>query len=760
MATSADTAPIIAEARSIVERIQQIDRALDLLAKAPNATESVVSTLAPQDAQGLADLPSIAAHAELRTRREALVQQRAQLKDAFAAHVRQTLTSSLQQLVPNEGGDASTSDGSGQVLNEEGLPFVDPLEILPDSPPQTPQLSAERSTAPTGNVLGRAPGQVAPFHPEHEVGSGQSRKEWMDSIFASLEREEEAELAAATAAEPAAATANAAPSEAHAGEPGKMKAFQRGFLQRRAEKQAQLHPEPSTDAPVRPKKQVRIAAPPSDSDDDDDDVSDEAGTGSKRTASERRSKSVHYGRHPDDVGVEEEAARIVDMLGPQIIEGHPNADRILADLRAEQARMVQRAPPAPTPNEPDVPPKPAIGEAVVERDAGPPPSADAPRTAPRAAPGKKLSAFKQRQLERQGQSSDTSTSPVPTTPRVSHGVPAIERAGRADDSLAPARAQQGLPPQIPHARPTKAYAERLARRRQGAPTIEDPAERVDVAPDVPVAGGRRVRFGAPTVVEPEEMDEEHASYDVPDAPASETEMDDEENPSLHPYEHDSDEMQTDDSDTEGLWDSDDEYTPADLEALKPSMSEHPEDAFWNEQLAKEYAEAKARLSLPATRLAPPPAGHDDDAAESYGIAPLDASLSSHAEERGTSQRSRPRVSQFKAERMAGAPLLNPRDDYAARQDHAGHALAHELRDHEPGTPAPVMVLPSLAPVRYPRPTDEAGAIDLDGESDEDDDRLQELMRARLAIDADSGAPVKEARRAARPPQVQATRKAT
>lgn len=70
MATSADTAPIIAEARGIVERIQQIDRALDLLTKAPDATESVVSTLAPQDAQGLADLPSTAAHAALRARRE------------------------------------------------------------------------------------------------------------------------------------------------------------------------------------------------------------------------------------------------------------------------------------------------------------------------------------------------------------------------------------------------------------------------------------------------------------------------------------------------------------------------------------------------------------------------------------------------------------------------------------------------------------------------------------------------------------------
>lgn len=43
-----------------------------------------------------------------------------------------------------------------------------------------------------------------------------------------------------------------------------------------------------------------------------------------------------------------------------------------------------------------------------------------------------------------------------------------------------------------------------------------------------------------------------------------------------------------------------------------------------------------------------------------------------------------------------------------------------------------MVLPSLAPVRFPRPV-EGDGIDLDGESDEDDERLHALMRARLEL---------------------------
>ena len=68
---------------------------------------------------------------------------------------------------------------------------------------------------------------------------------------------------------------------------------------------------------------------------------------------------------------------------------------------------------------------------------------------------------------------------------------------------------------------------------------------------------------------------------------------------------------------------------------------------------------------------------------------------------------------------------------------------------------------ALAPVRFPRPAAEADGIDLDGESDEDDEQLHALMRARLAMsergggddDDDGGRPARDER----PPVVRATR---
>ena len=671
-----------------------------------------------------------------------LVQRRTELKTQFATHVKHSLESSLRQLIPEgENGVRQSTDGNNQVLNEEGLPFVDPLEMLPDSPPQTPQISADQSTAPTGNILGRTPGQVVPFQPESHPG--QSRKAWMDSVLATLEQEEAEELANEhqEASQPNVPQPSGSKETA---EPNRMKAFQRGFLQRQAAKQAQLEPEGST----RPKKQVRIAAPEPDSDEESE----------QENAKEKRSKSVHYGRHPDDVGVEEEAARIVDMLGPQVIEGHPNAERILADLRAEQNRMVQvtrASSPKETEEEPSEPAKPAVGASIVERDADQAESSR-PTGQARAAPRKKLSAFKQRQLERQGQAS------VPEAPTVSQGVSAIERAGRADESLAESRVRQGLPPQVPHARPTKAYAERLAKRNQRGQHADE-AERADEGTDAPPThedGSRRVRFGPPTVVEPDGMDEDDNDVHEPqEVEASDVDMADEENPTEHPYEQASQGMYSDEEGMEsegedGLWDSDDEYTAEDLEALKPSMDEHPNDAVWNEQLAREYAEAKARLALPVSRRVD---AADEDPAEAYGVAPLDASLAQNDETRTTSHRARPKVSQFKAARMAGEPIPNPHDDLAARQDRAGHELAHQLEGHDV---PPVMVLPNLAPVRYPRPTDDPHAIDLDGESDEDDSRLQELMRARLALDMESSAEVPRPRRAEQPPVVGSRKKAT
>ncbi|WFD43383.1 hypothetical protein MPSI1_002044 [Malassezia psittaci] len=675
-----------------------------------------------------------------------LVQRRNELKQEFASHVGRSLESSLQQLLPDSPGNNQQCNGKlDQVLNEEGLPFVDPVEIVNDEDTSlhstaTPSHSSFNTPQ---EFVRRAPGQVEPFHAEQLPQTGQSRKQWMDSVLSSLEQQEEEELSREVARD--STSSNVTTSENTQSTP--MKAIQRGFLQRQTTAEGDTwHSKPhKDDTKKQPKKQVRIVAPDSESD-DDQQAQRMHGT------EQKRHKSVQYGRHPDDVGVEEEAARIVDMLGPQVIEGHPNAQRIFADIEAEQQRMVQ----LPDQREQDQvienePAKPAIGEAIVEREA----STDTISEKQPKAPRKKLSAFKQRQLDRQKQT-EPDSSQIPDAPKISHNVSAIERAGQVDDTLQASRVQQGLPPRVPHARPSKAYAERLAKRRETGSENLDRTREIefhDVSPP-PTDGKRAVRFGATTVVEPEE-DEESLHFQSQQA-TTKIDMDDEEILSQDSYEQEFEEDPEDDLQDEGLWDSDEEYTAGDLEALKPKLEGHENDAFWNEELAREYAEAKARLSLlPTSSVAGEAMDEDhEDAAESYGIAPLDASLANTQPQTHSSQSSRRHMSKFKAARLSGEPLHNPHDDLAARQD-SNNDSNKNSGDSSVARPAPVMVLPSLAPVRYPRPTADPNEIDLDGESDEDDDRLQELMRARLdlANGSSDAFHASESERQSQPPKV-------
>ena len=144
----------------------------------------------------------------------------------------------------------------------------------------------------------------------------------------------------------------------------------------------------------------------------------------------------------------------------------------------------------------------------------------------------------------------------------------------------------------------------------------------------------------------------------------------------------------------------------------------------------------------------PQSAHDDhgDAQESYGIAPLSASVSdSHSH---PSSQERPRVSRFKAARMMGESVPDPNGHYhypsaeVPAAEVAGHELTHTLHESNVSQNShgsqPIMVLPSLAPVRFPRPASDQRegsglGFDLDGESDEDDERLHALMRARLSM---------------------------
>jgi len=673
------------------------------------------------------------------------------LRQQFGAQIRGELEQRLAQAIPG-GADAQSGaqmDGKDQVLNEEGLPFVDPLETLPDSPPATPRLDSVQPRGAAPNVLGRTPGRIVPF--ERDSGAlpeGQNRQQWVASVLDALEAEEEHEepMPQEPASAPPAAAPRAGAAQPPSGSESRFSAFKRGFLNQRREEAADQAPEPEkapalADKPPAPKKQVRIQAPP-DHDDEEEEIEELIQTAKRNAVASRT------GRDVEDIGVEEEAARIVELLGPEVIRGHPNADRILGEIAAAQPAPPPPASASPA-KRPARPPKNPVGAAVIERE---PSASETPRNARAAAPGKKMSAFKRHKLgasaeapsEPQEPAASSSQAAAPPTPQAAAAASfaqepqGMEKAAHVDEQLSKDRIEHGLPPAVPHARPSKAYAEKLARRQRGETERASPM--VDEG-DVSAQRRRGVRFGGETVIGEEE-----------DEAADEAPMDQDEE-GVQDAEEGSDDQSTD---YDSLWDSEDEYDPEDLEALRPSMEGHEGDAYWDEELAREYAEAKARLAL---RPPPAPATEEDmrDVEEEYGVAPMSASVADRADLGNTARgRERPKVSRFRAARAQRAAD-------AQEQDYAGHALAHQLhettldddghaQDAEKG---PMMVLPSLAPVRYPRPHPEGAedrGIDLEGESDSDDERLQAAMRARLDAEA-AGTTRESAAQPSAPPQV-------
>ena len=118
------------------------------------------------------------------------------------------------------------------------------------------------------------------------------------------------------------------------------------------------------------------------------------------------------------------------------------------------------------------------------------------------------------------------------------------------------------------------------------------------------------------------MDVDEDEDSDPDTSMDHVEGDIDDDDEFHQEPDDDDDSMPDDtwtSEDEMLWDSEDEYGPEDLEALKPSMDEHPQDAFWNEDLAREYAEAKARLALQPPAAAQAPSNEAEDNQEAYGV---------------------------------------------------------------------------------------------------------------------------------------------
>ncbi|CAO1617128.1 unnamed protein product [Parajaminaea phylloscopi] len=560
--------------------------------------------------------------------------------------------------------------------------------------------------------------------------------------------------------------------------------------------------------------------------------------------------------HPDDLGVEDEAARIVELLGPQVVQGTERGDEALQSLQRAQeaaqkeaARQIRESKEAKQKQEDQARAykTPAVGAAVVERSQTPSTSGGASLQS--SVDVAKQSAWKRGFLNRPPPKSAPATSSQGAKgdqdPRKSLGMSALDRSLLADEEMSSQRESQGLPAPIPHARPSKAYQERLKKREEGAlveekPSNLQPSSQSTSQQATIVGTGRsdgqgasKVRFALETdATSPQPLPITSESVHEVDSEGEEeglnlddveTELD----------EHDEEEFvraayasgDTEESEAgrqDGDEDSGDEggsdwslesydYTASDLADLEPTFNGLVSD-LESRELAREYALAKAqqlRLRQNMTdesraemeraftgeklkeeerqRLDDenPSIWQEEDIDGRDIAAAMDMDQGLTASERKKRATDPPnRMSRFKASRIVQALAMGPDAATApktarapagwvpgAREDEmvadqAGHELAHlldgaqnvgpsaDIHRREPMLAAPqqtsarnkgpVMVLPSLTPLRYPRTAPGSGpltedspipreGVDLEGETDEDeeDETLMDVMRARL-----------------------------
>lgn len=564
--------------------------------------------------------------------------------------------------------------------------------------------------------------------------------------------------------------------------------------------------------------------------------------------------------HPDDVGVEDDAARIVKLLGPEVVQGTERGkepfrlpqkqQQAAAETAVEKIQYTRRESQRNQHRDQQAPLRPALGTSVVERPA---------RGLPRHTSKPESTVSDVRKLALKGGFLDRpcppSSSLTPASimkpaqnkkgPLESLNMSAFDRSLLSDEPLAAKREAQGLSSAMPHARPSKAFQEKLGKKRRGESlTItesshEDNPQKqqlVDTGREH-VGGGRKVRFQLGTSA----VDQQSVHKSVADRGTGEGKDDDGlakgnvEVPELDEHDEeaharaayssgDFDDFYDDGGIDQAKGDSDDghgsdwslesyDYTPSDLADLESTFNGLVSD-LESAELAREYALAKARQlqayqnmsdeskaemeraftgeRMKAEQRQQTRCGDsiwDEDDIDGRDIAAakdMDDGLSvSERKKRSTEPPNR--MSRFKASRIVqalsmgtNAPLpanrpkaparwLPDADEEEMKTNQAGYELAHLLENAqnvgpsdlvleetslpEPSASAarsstrhqgPIMVLPSLTPLRYPRSRASRGnltedvpilrdGVALEGETDEDeeDEVLMDVMRARL-----------------------------
>lgn len=547
------------------------------------------------------------------------------------------------------------------------------------------------------------------------------------------------------------------------------------------------------------RKSVRIQSPPRIR--DDSSLGSTSGSGSRTLVAPFKAMTTHSQVNSAgatappvseaDEDVEEEARRIIELLGPDVVStdlpgmatstGPNGVTQLSSGSQQRRYRDVaQRSAAA----EPDTgadaqaqkfPPKPPVGREVVERITAKP----AATAASKKQNGGKVSAFKRGFLSRPPPVSSSPTAAKASIgdsastihhagPRVSLGMSALDRASRTDEPLEEQREAQGLTRAVPHARPSKAYAEKLRKRAEeqasGAPPTTDEDRVAGSKPH----GSSDVRFAGVEVIGAEKEDE----------------AEEEANEEAEPLDIDED----DEYEAAHLaFDSDDEdsYDSGDLDALRPELDEA--DIDWDldsqmDEVRQEYARAKAALLQHRGEHQHSLTGAGRDEAAGAGWRSDLVSADAHEEGEGVvvsksgaaADKAEPKASRFKQDRMARAfgtfthaqsraQQKSRAHDETAAADEAGHDLVHLLQDARNlgpdvslpdatqmdaniTAPRPVMVIPQIAPVRFAPggvPVDEAmlrskQGVELDGESDDEDARLTEIAKQRFGLDAAAG----------------------
>lgn len=422
-----------------------------------------------------------------------------------------------------------------------------------------------------------------------------------------------------------------------------------------------------------------------------------------------KSQKMKSVRDAEDDG-QDEAASILELLGLDAIKDHPQAAGLYEALK-DSERMEQLAQKAD-----------AARIAALKKEAGHVKKAAVSQTV-RERPGSSVKAGRITSDFEGGfrnQSPKASASAIPTEPTISQGISALQRASQSDAGLEQERLDKGLKPAVPHARPSKAYAEKMEAKRKG----EAVARKIEEE-EIP-AKMSKVRFGDLEAGE-EEGEEEKDSVDSIGMHISEEELDEDTVEALGYF-------------------SDEDYDPDIGLSDEEIMQSRPQfnadgSEITNEELRKEYERIKATLGTSDHSNGGVAADtFDDDNDEDDFLEGTDLSLHD-GEETAT------KVSRFK-------------------QDRARRALSGQsATSNELGTGldkvqnlGPRMLIPSIANIRFPVPDHKAvegQEVQLQGKGDEEDDDLEELMRQRLhqRNQATSNGSVKKPAEATMPPQV-------